>query len=38
LGRVKLKPMIGALSARGASKKELAELGKLLDEYEKRKR
>jgi BlaI family penicillinase repressor len=30
--------MIGALSARKASKKELAELRKLLDEYEKRKR
>ena len=29
--------MIGALSARKASKKELAELRKLLDEYEKRK-
>src|SRR5436190_22002347 len=28
--------MIGALSARKASKKELAELRKLLDEYEKR--
>jgi predicted transcriptional regulator len=30
--------MIGALSARKASKEELAELRKLLDEYEKRKR
>jgi BlaI family penicillinase repressor len=30
--------MIGALSARKASKKDLAELRKLLDEYEKRKR
>jgi predicted transcriptional regulator len=30
--------MIGALSARKASKKELAELRKLLDEYEKGKR
>ena len=29
--------MIGALSARKASKEELAELRKLLDEYEKRK-
>jgi predicted transcriptional regulator len=30
--------IIGALSARKASKEELAELRKLLDEYEKRKR
>ena len=30
--------LIGALSAREASKEELAELRKLLDEYEKRKR
>jgi BlaI family transcriptional regulator, penicillinase repressor len=30
--------MIGALSARRASKEELAELRRLLDEYEKRKR
>jgi BlaI family transcriptional regulator, penicillinase repressor len=30
--------MIGALSARKASKEELAELRKLLDDYEKRKR
>lgn len=30
--------MIGALSAREASKEELAELRKLLDEYEARKR
>jgi predicted transcriptional regulator len=30
--------MIGALSARKASKKDLAELRKLLDEYEKGKR
>ena len=30
--------MIGALSARKASKKELAELRKLLDDYEKGKR
>jgi BlaI family penicillinase repressor len=30
--------MIGALSARKASKEELAELRRLLDDYEKRKR
>lgn len=30
--------MIGALSAREATKEELAELRRLLDEYEKRKR
>lgn len=30
--------LIGALSARKASKKELAELRELLDDYEKRKR
>jgi predicted transcriptional regulator len=30
--------LIGALSARKASKKELAELRKLLDDYEKGKR
>ena len=30
--------MMGALSARKASKKDLAELRELLDEYEKRKR
>jgi len=30
--------LMGALSARKASKKELAELRQLLDEYEKRKR
>jgi predicted transcriptional regulator len=30
--------LIGALSARETSKEELAELRKLLDEYEKRKR
>jgi predicted transcriptional regulator len=30
--------MIGALSARKATKEELADLRKLLDEYEKRKR
>lgn len=30
--------MIGALSARKASKEELAELRKLIDDYEKRKR